>query len=90
MMSIPTISARDMLRNYKGVMAKVRKTGRPVIVTNRKELQVALVSLADLELLHLAKQRKATQALLDLAGSIPKGTGLPADLAKNHSEYAWD
>lgn len=33
---------------------------------------------------------QSTKNLLDLAGIIPKGSGLPADLSEKHNEYAWD
>jgi len=31
-----------------------------------------------------------TKVLLDLAGIIPKGSGLPVDLSEKHDEYTWD
>lgn len=32
----------------------------------------------------------SAKALLDLAGLIPAGSGLPTDLSEKHNEYAWD
>ena len=32
----------------------------------------------------------SAQALLNLAGLIPKGTDLPHDLSERHNEYTWD
>lgn len=32
----------------------------------------------------------SAKALLDLAGLIPTGSGLPKDLSEKHNEYAWD
>jgi PHD/YefM family antitoxin component YafN of YafNO toxin-antitoxin module len=90
MINIRTIAARDMLRNYKRVAAKVKQTGQPTIVMSQKQPQIALVSLDDLRELQEAKQQKATKALLKLVGIVPKGSGLPSDLSENHSEYAWD
>ena len=57
---------------------------------SQKEPQVAIVSLDDLEQLQQLKYKNATKALLDLAGIIPKGSGLPKDLSEKHNEYAWD
>lgn len=36
------------------------------------------------------KNIQSTKNLLDLAGIIPKGSGLPADLSEKHDEYTWD
>lgn len=32
----------------------------------------------------------SAQALLALAGLIPKGSGLPIDFSERHNEYTWD
>lgn len=90
MLNTVTVTARDILRNYKEVFDKVKKTKQPAVVVSRKEPQVAIVSLDDLEKLKVLKNKQSTKALLDLAGIIPKGSGLPADLSVNHNKYAWD
>ena len=90
MLSTQTVSAREILRNYKSVFERIRRTRQPAIVMSQKVPQVAIVSLDDLKELQEAKYRKSTQALLDLAGIIPKGSGLPRDLSDNHTHYAWD
>ncbi len=90
MMNIHTISIRDMLRNHKAVIEQVQKTSQPTVVISQKKPQVALINVKDLELLQEAKGRKSTQATLKLIGLIPKGSGLPKDLSKNHDKYAWD
>ncbi len=90
MLNTITISARDMLRNYKGVAHRVQTTGEPVIVTSQKKPQVAIVNVRDMEVLKEARGRRSTQATLSLVGLIPKGSGLPRDLSKNHDKYAWD
>lgn len=84
------IAPRDILRNYKAVFEKVKKTKRAVVVVSKKDPQVAIVSLEDLEKLKYLKNRQSTKALLDMAGIIPKGSGVPADLSEKHNEYAWD
>lgn len=90
MLNTITITARDILRNYKGVFDKVKKTKQPAVVVSQKKPQVAIVSLDDLERLKVLKNKQSTRALLDLAGIIPKGSGLPVDLSAKHDEYTWD
>lgn len=90
MLNTITITARDILRNYKEVFDKVKKTKQPAIVVSQKEPQVAIVSLDDLERLKELKNKQSTKSLLDLSGIIPKGSGLPADLSEKHDEYTWD
>ncbi|MDD5147399.1 MAG: hypothetical protein PHV63_02520 [Candidatus Daviesbacteria bacterium] len=90
MLNIITVTARDILRNYKGIFDTVKKTKQPAVVVSQKEPQVAIISLDDLERLKILKNIQSTKALLDLAGIIPKGSGLPADLSEKHDEYTWD
>ena len=90
-MLIPiTVTARDILRNYKKVFKEVKNSRRPAVVISQKEPQVAIVSLDDLKELQHLKYKKSTKALFDLAGIIPKGSGLPSDLSEKHDEYTWD
>lgn len=90
-MLIPnTLTAREMLRNYKQVFEKIKKTKQPAVIISQKKPQVAIVSLDDLEKLKILKNKQSTKALLDLAGMIPKGSGLPANLSEKHNEYTWD
>ena len=94
-MLIPiTVTVRDILRNYKKVFGDVKNTKRPVVVVSKKEPQVGIVSLEDMERLKELDQhiryQQSTKTLLDLAGIIPKGSGLPSDLSKKHNEYTWD
>ncbi len=90
MLNTVTVTARDILRNYKEVFDKVKKTKQPAVVVSQKQPQVAIVSLEDLEKLKVLKNKQSTKALLDLAGIIPKGSGLPDDLSGKHDEYTWD
>ncbi len=90
MNTINFVTPRDILRNYKKVFEKVKKTRQPVVVVSKKKRQVAIVSLNDLEELKKIKNKNSTKALLDLAGIIPKGSGLPSDLSEKHNEYTWD
>lgn len=90
MLNTVTITARDMLRNYREVFSRVKRTKQPAVVISQKEPQVAIVSLEDLERLRALKNIQSTKALLDLAGIIPKGSGLPKDLSEKHNEHTWD
>lgn len=90
-MLVPTtITAREMLRNYKQVFDKVKRTRQPAVVMSKRKPQVAIVPLDDLEKLKTLKNKQSTKTLLDLAGIIPKGSGLPLDLSGKHNEYTWD
>lgn len=84
------VTPRDILRNYKEVFEKVKTSKQPAVVVSHKEPQVAIVSLDDLEKLKQLKYKQSTKALLSLAGIIPKGSGLPADLSEKHNKYAWN
>lgn len=90
MLNTVTVTARDILRNYKEVFNKVKKTKQPAVVVSKKEPQVAIISLDDLEKLKILKNKQSTKALLDLTGIIPKGSGLPADLSEKHDKYTWE
>lgn len=79
-----------MLRHYKQVFDKVNKTKQPAVVMSQRKPQVAIIPLDDLEDLKVLKNKQSTKSLLDLAGIIPKGSGLPVDLSKKHNEYTWD
>jgi hypothetical protein len=46
--------------------------------------------MEDLEKIRQFKNKQSTKALLDMAGIIPKGSGLPSDLSERHNEYTWD
>lgn len=89
MLDTVTVTTRDILRNYRQVFDKVKTTRRPAVVVFQKKPQVAIISLDDLENLKQLKNKKSTKALLDMAGIIPKGSGLPADLSKKHNDYTW-
>lgn len=90
MLNTVTVTARDILRNYREVFDKVKRTKQPAVVISQKKPQVAIVSLDDLEQLKALKNKQSTKALLDLAGIIPKGSGLPTDLSEKHDGYTWD
>ena len=90
MQNLITITPRDILRNYKEIFEAVKISKQPVMVVSQKEPQVAIVSLDDLESLKQLKYRQSTKALFNMAGIIPKGSGLPSNLSEKHNEYAWD
>lgn len=90
MLTPSIVTAREMLRNYKKVFEKVKKTKHPTVIVSQKKPQVAIVPLDDLGKLNQLKNKQSTKALLDLAGIIPKGSGLPSNLSEKHNEYTWD
>lgn len=49
MFSTATVSARDMQRNYKSVVARVQQSNKPVIVISRNKPQMALIKPEELE-----------------------------------------
>lgn len=57
-------------------------TGEPKAAVMRTLIQKGL---------HIMKKEEPTSAdaLLSLAGIIPKGSGLPKDLSIKHDTYAW-
>ncbi|HEY1835521.1 MAG TPA: hypothetical protein VGG13_01740 [Candidatus Saccharimonadales bacterium] len=86
------ITPRDILRNYKNVFDNIKRTKQPAIVISRKEPQVAIISLDDLEQLQALHYRNSTKALLDFANKargILAQEKLPEDLATNHDKYLW-
>jgi PHD/YefM family antitoxin component YafN of YafNO toxin-antitoxin module len=89
MQTLNIVTTRDILRNYKKVFDNVKKTKQPAIVVTKKKPQVAIVSLDDLGKLKQVENKQSTKALLDMAGIIPKGSGLPTDLSEKHDKYTW-
>ncbi len=101
-MNITTITAREILRNYKQIFAKVKQTRQPAVVMSQKEPQVAIVSLEDLKVLESYKNKNSAKALIEekdnqliitpledifsLAGSI-KPKQVPEDFKKMRAEF---
>jgi PHD/YefM family antitoxin component YafN of YafNO toxin-antitoxin module len=95
MINIRTITARDILRNYKAVFEKIKKTKEPAVVVAQNEPPVAIVSLDDLEQLKQLRYRQSAKALLELSRKVGKlirdsGEKLPADLSVNHDKYLYE
>src|SRR5258708_5224598 len=87
-----TITPRDILRNYKNVFDMVKKTKQPAVVVSRKEPQVAIVSLDDLEKLQKLHDRNSAMELLDFttkARALLTKEKLPKDLAASHDSHLW-
>ena len=53
--STNTASARDVQRNYRKVIDRVKKTKQPVIIISRNEPEVAIVTLEDYQRLQRKK-----------------------------------
>jgi len=88
-----TVSARDIHRNYKDIVERVKLTRQPAILMSQKEPQAALVSLEDLEELKEARRKNSARALLELAQEareVLKNENLPSDLSQRHNYYLWE
>ena len=86
------VTARDILRNYKKVFEKVKRTKEPVVVIAKKKPQVAIISLDGLEDLQKLKYKTGAKALLDIAikaQKILRDEKLPKDLSEKHDYYGW-
>jgi hypothetical protein len=86
------VSARDMQRNYRDILERVKQTGQAALLMSQKEPQAAIVRLEDLEKLSQARRKNSAQALLDLAQEVQallKDETLPADLSQKHDYYLW-
>jgi PHD/YefM family antitoxin component YafN of YafNO toxin-antitoxin module len=97
MMQPTNVTARDILRNYKAIITKVKTTKQPAIVVSKKEPQVAIVSMGDLqrltELDQLERNQRSTKSLLETAMKIRellKDEKLPKDLSVNHDIYHYE
>jgi prevent-host-death family protein len=89
-MNITTVTARELLRDQKSILERVRATGQPAIVVTNREPQVAILPLEDMEELRRLRQKEALDKLMKLVEGIAlghTGTPLPSDLAENHDEY---
>jgi prevent-host-death family protein len=87
------VSARDIQRNYRDILERVKQTGQSAILMSQKEPQAAIVSLEDLEKLTEARRKNSAKALLELAQDVRgllKDETLPADLAQRHDDYLWE
>jgi hypothetical protein len=68
-----------------------RKQIQLLSLTTKKPKAEITRQLIDEGLKIIKVQRTGSaKALLDLAGLIPAGSGLPNDLSQKHNEYAWD
>ncbi len=59
-------------------------------VTQQKEADIYRTALKEGLRTMRAQYAQATKALVDLSATVPKGSGVPEDLAERHNEYAWD
>ena len=88
-----TISIREMMRKSSEIFERVRQTGQPVVVINRKEPQVAIIRLEDLKELEQQRMKNSARAALQFAKKMREllqGEKLPSDLSQNHDYYLWE
>jgi prevent-host-death family protein len=97
MINTPTVNIRDILRNHKQILERVKNKKERVIVASQDKPQVGIVSIDDLQRLEeLEKQEKnkrSTKSLLETAKKIRevlKDENLPANLGEKHDFYHYE
>lgn len=83
---------------YANDRVVVKKHNRDLVIIIRlDEYENLIDKTIDEEVADVRAEKKkalqdsqSTKNLLDLAGIIPKGSGLPVDLSSKHDEYTWD
>lgn len=91
------VTIRDILRNHKQVLERVKNNKERVTVVSQDKPQVGIVSLDDLkrleELDQQIKYQSSTKSLLDTAKKIRevlKSEHLPSDLSTHHDYYHYE
>lgn len=88
------VSLDEFRKNLSDIVARVMYGNQTVVVQRHNKTGVIVISEKEYESLKDPRKRlsktESTKNLLDLAGIIPKGSGLPSDLSEKHNEYAWD
>ncbi len=88
-----TITIREMMRKSSEIFEKVKQTGQPIVVVNRKEPQVAIIRLEDLKELEQQRMKNSARAALQFAKKMRQllqDEKLPRDLSQNHDYYLWE
>ena len=87
------VSARDVQRNYKQVVERVRQKKEAAVLMNQREAQAVIVSIEDFQELQEMRKKSSAQNLLDWAHDMQellKGEKLPTDLSTRHDYYLWE
>ena len=91
------VNIREILRNHKQVLERVKNSNQRITVVSGVKPQVGIVSLDDMKRLdELDKQTKyqaSTKSLLDTAKKIRevlKDENLPKDLSERHDFYHYE
>lgn len=97
MLNANTVNIRDILRNHKQILERIKSTKKRVTVVTQDIPQVGIVSLDDLikleELDKQAKYQSSTKSLLDVAKKVRgvlKNQHLPKDLSTKHDYYHYE
>lgn len=97
MLNTNSVSIDELRSNLADIVNRVTYAKDRVVVKKHNRDVALIISLDEYEkLVNRISEKKAlkntqsTQNLLGLAGIIPKGSGLPADLSAKHNEYTWD
>lgn len=79
-----TVPMREILRNWKGVFAKAKKSKEPIIILSNSEPQAALISLDLLEKMRL--EVVAKEALADYKAGRTISISTPEELDAEFEE----
>ncbi len=97
MLQTNTVTIRDILRNHKQVLERVKNNRERVTVVSQEKPQVGIVSLDDLQKLEeldkQAKYQASTKSLLGTAKKIREvlqHEHLPTDLSTRHDYYHYE
>lgn len=97
MLNTNIVTIREVLRNHKRLLERVKKTKMRVTVVSQDHPQVGIVSLDDLKRLDdldkQAKYQQSTKSLLEVAKKVRevlRNEKLPEDLSTRHDYYHYE
>lgn len=91
-MQIPHVTTiRDIASNSKHIKKILESTKEPIIVTNNKKPQFALIALEQVELVIKQKERMSIKGLINIANFAKKEKiNAPKDMSINHDAYLYE
>lgn len=98
MLNTNSVSIDELRSNLADIVNRVTYANDRIVVKKYNRDVAVIISLDEYEEVTAVRAGKkkalkniqSTKNLLNLAGIIPKGSGLPVDLSEKHDEYAWD
>jgi prevent-host-death family protein len=89
-MNTTTVTVRELQRNQKDVIERVKKTKQPAVVVNQDEPQVILMPLDAAREFERLQRKEALERLLAFSEEMAvkyKDKPIPTDLSVNHDKY---